>query len=219
MRKVIAGVMMSLDGVMQSPGGPDEDPTGGFKFGGWTWAYDDEVFGRALSKWFDASYELLLGRKTYEIFAAYWPYHDDHFIGARFNKATKYVATSSTLPLTWQNSAAIHDAVRDVARLKQQDGPPLLTQGSSGLLQSLLKADLIDEFRLSIFPLTLGRGKRLFGEGSIPCGLKLIESEVSTTGVMINTYGRSGSVQTDASHTDAPSPEELQRRARMKRED
>jgi dihydrofolate reductase len=219
MRKVIAGVMMSLDGVMQAPGAPEEDPTGGFKFGGWVFPHFDEVLGQAMDKSFGAPFDLLLGRKTYEIFAAHWPYAGaDDPIARRFNEVTKYVATRSKTPLTWRNSTPLHDAARDVARLKQQDGPVLLTQGSTVLLQSLLEADLIDEFRVSIFPVILGRGKRLFGEGAIPAGLKLTESKVSTTGVTMNTYVRAGDVETGSFAQQDPSKEELQRRERLQRE-
>jgi dihydrofolate reductase len=219
MRKVIAGVMMSLDGVMQAPGGSEEDPTNGFKFGGWVFPHFDEVLGQAMDKSFGAPFDLLLGRKTYEIFAAYWPYVGaDDPIGQRFNAVTKYVATTSKAPLTWQNSVALHDAVPDVARLKQQDGPVLLTQGSTALLQSLLKADLIDEFRVSLFPVILGKGKRLFGEGTIPAGLELTESNVSTTGVTINTYVRAGDVTTGSFAQQDPSKGELERRERLKKE-
>lgn len=219
MRKVIAGVMMSLDGVMQAPGGPEEDPTGGFNFGGWVFPHFDEVLGQAMDKSFGAPFDLLLGRKTYEIFAAHWPHVGaDDPIGQRFNEVTKYVATTSAGPLTWQNSVAIHDAARDVARLKREDGPVLLTQGSSALLQSLLKADLVDEFRLSIFPVILGRGKRLFGEGTIPGGLKLVDSTVSTTGVTINTYVRAGKVETGSFALPEPTTEELQRREHLKKD-
>ncbi|HEU4604252.1 MAG TPA: dihydrofolate reductase family protein [Steroidobacteraceae bacterium] len=218
MRKLIASVMMSLDGVMQSPGGPEEDPTHGFRFGGWTWAFSDDVFGQELMKLFSAPFDLLLGRKTYEIFSAYWAHHDENPIGKRFNSVTKYVATTSNMSLAWRNSVAIHDAARDVANLKQQDGPALLTQGSSNLLQSLLKADLIDEFRVSIFPLILGSGKRMFAEGALPAGLKLIDTKVSSTGVLINTYARAGDIKTDASPLQNPSPEELQRRKRWSKE-
>jgi dihydrofolate reductase len=219
MRKVIAGVMMSLDGIMQAPGGPEEDPTGGFKFGGWVWPHFDEAGGEAMDKSFSTPFDLLLGRKTYEIFAAYWPYQGpDDPIGKRFNEVTKYVATHSHTPLQWQNSVALHDAVHDVARLKQEEGPALLTQGSTVLLQSLLKADLIDEFRVMLFPVILGQGKKLFGEGTIPVGLKLTESTVTPSGVTINTYVRSGGVQTGSFGSDSPSKEELQRRERMKQE-
>ena len=220
MRKVIAGAMMSLDGVMQAPGGPEEDPTGGnFKFGGWVWPHFDEVGGAAMDKSFRTPFDLLLGRKTYEIFAAYWPYQGpDSPIGGLFNKVTKYVATHSDTPLAWENSVALHDAVREVTRLRQEEGPALLTQGSTVLLQSLLEADLIDEFRLMIFPVILGHGKRLFGEGTIPAGLKLTESTVTPSGVTINTYVRSGEVKTGSMGPDNPSKEELQRRERMKKE-
>lgn len=219
MRKVIAGMMMSLDGVIQAPGGPEEDPTGGFPFGGWVFPHFDEVLGEAMDKSFGTPFDLLLGRRTYEIFAAHWPYVGaDDPIGQLFNKVTKYVATRSKARLTWQNSVAIHDAAADVARLKQQDGPDLLTQGSGDLLQSLLKADLVDEFRLSIFPVILGSGKRLFEAGVSPAGLKLIESRVSTTGVVIATYARAGAVKTGSFALQEPSREELQRRERMKKD-
>ena len=139
MRKVITGAFLSLDGVMQAPGGPEEDPTGGFKFGGWVWPHTDEVFGQALDKMFGQPFDLLLGRKTYEIFAAHWPYgeggeHDS--IAKLFNSTTKYVATRSTMNLTWTGSVVLHDATADVARLKREDGPALVTQGSSDLIQS-----------------------------------------------------------------------------------
>jgi dihydrofolate reductase len=154
--------MLSLDGVMQAPGAPQEDPTGGFRFGGWTVLYwDDDAMGEFMGSMFGTPFDLLLGRKTYEIFAAYWPDHDDNPIGKAFNAARKYVATSSREPLTWHNSVAIHDPAKDVAKLKQQDGPALLTQGSTVLLQTLLENDLVDELQLLMFPLVLGQGKRL----------------------------------------------------------
>jgi len=217
MRRVIAGVMMSLDGVMQAPGGPEEDPNG-FKFGGWVWPHFDEAGGEEMDKWFSQPFDLLLGRRTYDIFAAYWPYQaPDNPIRVAFDKATKYVATSSKAALTWQNSIALHDAVREVARLKQQDGPALLTQGSTVLLHSLLSAGLVDEFRISMFPVVLGSGKKLFAEGSAPVGLKLTESLVTPSGVTMNTYVRDGEVKT-GSLPDNPSAVELERRERMKKE-
>ncbi|HEY8554111.1 MAG TPA: dihydrofolate reductase family protein [Burkholderiales bacterium] len=167
MRKIVAAVFVSLDGVMQAPGGPEEDPMGGFELGGWTFHYFDEAMGRRLDETFSAPFELLLGRRTYEIFAAHWPYAPaDDPIGKVFNATRKYVVTSSREPLTWQNSTAIRgDVVAEIRRLKEQDGPMLLLQGSSELIQTLLSNGLIDEFRLMIFPLVLGRGKRLFGDG------------------------------------------------------
>ena len=197
MRKLGCGAQLSLDGVKQAPGGPQEDPTGGFQFGGWSVPYwDDAALGQFMASMFDSPYELLLGRKTYEIFEGYWPDHDDDPIGKAFNAARKYVATSSREPLTWHNSVAIHDAAKDVAKLKQQDGPTLLTQGSTVLLQTLLKHDLVDELQLVVFPLVLSKGKRLFGDGAIPAALKVVESNVSTKGVIMTRYRRDGAVKT-----------------------
>ena len=220
MRKVVAATFLSLDGVMQAPGGPDEDPTGDFTLGGWTVNYWDAVTREAMAETFSEPFDLLLGRKTYEIFAAYWPYVDkDDAIGSLFNPATKYVASRSTQPLAWQNSVAIKgDVTAAVKKLKQGDGPVLLLQGSGDLIQTLLAADLIDEFRLLIFPLLLGRGKRLFGKGAMPAALKLTKSKVSTTGVTINTYVREGEITTGSFAAQEPSAAEIERRARMARE-
>jgi dihydrofolate reductase len=218
MRKVVAATFVSLDGVMQAPGGPEEDPTGGFAHGGWTFHHWDDAMGQVMDKVFSAPFDLLLGRKTYEIFAAHWPYLEGDPLAAAFNAATKYVATRSTQQLTWKNSVALADASREVARLKQLDGPTLLIQGSSNLIQSLLKSDLIDEFTLLIFPVVLGRGKKLFGEGAIPVGLKLVASRVATTGVVMNTYIRSGDVSTGSFALAAPTEAELARRRRMQAE-
>jgi dihydrofolate reductase len=221
MRKVIAGTFVSLDGVMQAPGGPEEDPTGGFKYGGWTAPYFDETVGQSMGEILSAPYDLLLGRKTYEIFAAHWPYQEnseDGDIAKVFNRVTKYVATKSSAPLTWQNSVALHDAAAEVARLKQEDGPDLLIQGSSGLVQTLLENDLIDQFSLLVFPVLLGPGKRLFGEGTKARELKLVSSKTSPSGVTMNTYTPSGQVKTGSFAHQGPSEEEKARRERMKRE-
>lgn len=221
MRKVVAAVFVSLDGVMQAPGGPEEDPTQSFKFGGWTfpfWADGDPVLDQAMGALFGTPYDLLLGRKTYEIFAAYWPYAKDNPIGDAFNSTRKYVATSAREPLTWNNSVALHDAVVEVAKLKQQDGPLLLIQGSSGLIQSLLYAGLIDEFRLMIFPVLLGKGKKLFAEGTQPVALQLVDSKLSKNGVTLNTYHPDGAVKTGSFAHEEPSEAELARRSKMKRE-
>jgi dihydrofolate reductase len=193
MRKVVAAAFVSLDGVMQAPGGPEEDPTGGFTQGGWTATYWDEIMGQSMDI-FGGPFDLLLGRKTYEIFAAHWPYVTDDPIGEAFTACTKYVATSSAAPLTWANSKALHDPVAEVTRLKQAEGPVLLTQGSSQLLQALIAAGLVDEFRLMTFPVVLGRGKKLFGEGLPAFALTLADSKVSTTGVTIATYLPAGAV-------------------------
>jgi len=220
MRNIVAGAFVSLDGVMQAPGGPPEDPTGGFRYGGWTVSYWDEPMGRFMDECFSRPFSLLLGRKTYEIFAAHWPFvGEDDPIGKAFNEATKYVATSSTAPLSWKNSVALNgDAAAEIARLKQGDGPVLLTQGSSVLLQTLLAQDLIDEFRLLTFPLVLGPGKRLFGQGTTAGALKLTESKVSTTGVTMGVYTRAGDVKLGSFELPQPSDAELARREKMLRE-
>ena len=221
MRKVIATAFVSLDGVMQAPGGPEEDPTGGFKYGGWTAPYFDEEGGQIMREVFSKPFDLLLGRKTYEIFAAYWPYAEggeDNFIAKPFNKTRKYVVTHSSVPLTWNNSVAIHDAAVDVAKLKRENGPDLLTQGSSVLMQTLLEHGLIDEINLLIFPVVLGSGKRFFADGAKGTALKLERSKTTPSGVTVNTYTQAGAVKTGSFGPDKPSDAELKRRERMKRE-
>ncbi|MDB5721981.1 MAG: bifunctional deaminase-reductase domain protein [Alphaproteobacteria bacterium] len=220
MRKIVAAAFVSLDGVMQAPGGPSEDPTGGFAFGGWSVNHWDEAMGQFMGRMFAAPFDLLLGRKTYEIFAAHWPYVDkDDPIGPLFDSVTKYVATSSAEPLSWANSVSLGgDAAGAVAELRRGEGPMLLTQGSSVLLQTLLGHDLIDEFRLLTFPLLLGRGKRLWGEGTRPRGLRLVESQVSTTGVTMAVYERAGEISTGSFQLAEPTEAEIARQARMKRE-
>ncbi|MBA5801926.1 dihydrofolate reductase family protein [Rhizobium changzhiense] len=220
MRKLVTAAFVSLDGVMQAPGAPQEDPTGGFTLGGWTVNYWDEQMGKFMDGIFNDPFALLLGRKTYEIFAAYWPFVGaDDPIGKAFNAATKYVATTSKEPFTWENTVALRgDVAAEIARLKQEDGPDLLTQGSSGLLQTLLAHDLIDELRLLTFPLILGPGKRLFGEGAKPEALKLSANSLSTTGVVMSVYERAGEVKTGSFGMTEPSEAEIARRERMKRE-
>jgi dihydrofolate reductase len=221
MRKVITGAFVSLDGVMQAPGGPEEDPTGGFKLGGWVVPYIDEVFGEEIDLLFGQPFDLLLGRKTYEIFAAHWPYAEggeNDFIAKRFNSVTKYVATRSNMELTWRGSVALHDAVADVARLKRADGPALVTQGSSDLIQTLLASDLIDEIRTFTFPILLGKGKKLFGSGAKPVAFKLTDSKVSGKGVSISRYERAGEVVPGDFAMDPPTAAEIARRAKMKNE-
>lgn len=220
MRKVVTAAFVSLDGVMQAPGGPEEDPTGGFAHGGWVFPHFDDATGQTIGETLADDYDLLLGRKTYEIFAAYWPYvAEDDPIGKAFNAATKYVATRSPGPLAWQNSVALRgDAAEAVAELKRHNGPTLLLQGSGDLIQTLLAADLIDEFRLMTFPILLGRGKRLFGRGVVPAGLTLVRSQASATGVVMSTYVRSGEVATGSFAQIEPSAAELARRQRMQRE-
>lgn len=221
MRKLVAAAFVSLDGVMQAPGGPTEDPTGGFDLGGWTVNYWDESMGQFMEETLSAPFDLLLGRKTYEIFAAHWPFveGEDKPMGELFNGVTKYVATSSRQPLTWQNSVNLGpDVPGEIARLKQGDGPTLLTQGSSVLLQTLLEHDLIDEIRLLTFPLLLGPGKRLFGPGTRPGALKLTASKQSSTGVVMSVHERAGAISTGSFALAEPSAAEEARQDRMKRE-
>lgn len=221
MRKVITGAFVSLDGVMQAPGGPEEDPTRGFKLGGWVVPYADEVFGQAIDEMFAQPFDLLLGRKTYEIFAAHWSYAeggDYDSIARRFNSVTKYVVTRSSMELTWKGSVALHDAAADVARLKREDGPALVTQGSSDLIQTLLANDLIDEIRTFTFPIVLGNGKKLFGEGAKPAAFKLVDNKVTKAGITIALYQRAGAVVTGDYAMNPPTPAEVARRERVKRE-
>ena len=216
MRKIIAATFVSLDGVMQAPGGPEEDPVGGFKFGGWTFYYFDEVAGTAMEELFSKPFDLLLGRRTYDIFAAYWPYQKDPIADA-FNPATKYVATHRPDSLTWQNTQSLGpDVVARLKELKQEEGPDLLIQGSGNLIQTLLANGLIDEIRLMIFPLLLGKGKRLFGDGAMPAAFKLAKSEASTTGVIMATYERGGEIKTGSFAMERPSEAELERRKNWK---
>jgi dihydrofolate reductase len=195
MRKVIVLTFMTLDGVMQAPGGPDEDISGGFKFGGWIVPYSDEVMGNVMAKQMKQPFSLLLGRKTYDIFASYWPEHENNW--PRINAVIKYVAShNQTLRLDWENSVLLAGSVAgEVKKLKEQDGPNLHVYGSSTLVQTLLKNDLVDELWLKIFPITLGKGKHLFAEGATPASFALIDSQVSPKGVIIASYKRVGDVQ------------------------
>jgi dihydrofolate reductase len=221
MRKVITGAFISLDGVMQAPGGPKEDPTRGFKLGGWVVPHMDDVLRQAIGEMLSEHFDLLLGRKTYEIFAAHWPYAEagpDDLIARQFNSITKYVATRSSMELTWRGSVALHDAAADVARLRNEVGPHLLTQGSSELIQTLLAHDLIDEIRVFTFPIVLGVGKKLFAEAAKPAAFNLVDSKVTPRGVMIGRYERAGAVKTGDYAMDPPTPAEKARRERMERE-
>jgi len=213
MRKLVVNTFMSLDGVMQSPGGPDEDPTGGFAYGGWGANYfDDEMMERVSES---GPYELLLGRGTYEIFAAHWPY-DEGPIADQLNSTRKHVASRTLDSVDWNNSTLITGGVAEyVAELKRQDGPEIQVHGSVGLIQTLLEHDLIDEYRLWIFPLVLGKGKRFFGAGTIPGGMKLVDSAVSKTGVTINTYERAGDIDLGSFEFDEPTEAEMERRKRL----
>jgi dihydrofolate reductase len=227
MRKIVAGAFVSLDGVMQAPGGPDEDPTGGFEYGGWATTHWDDVIGAAMAETFAAPFDLLLGRKTYDIFAAHWPYVEtdptksafdklNSDIAATFNAITKYVATHSPDTLSWQNSRSLgSDVVATLRALKKEDGPDLLTQGSTELLQTLLANDLVDELRLIIFPIVLGKGKRLFGNGAVPAAFRLTRSTTSPRGVLIVSYERAGEIETGSFALTTPTEAELERRKHL----
>ena len=222
MRKIIVGAMVSMDGVMQAPGGPTEDPTEGFKFGGWQMPYFDQEFGEELDRVFKEKFDLLLGRKTYEIFAAYWPYYDENAshgsIAKLFNEIKKYaVSRSGEVDTSWQGSVLFRD-IAEVKRLKQEDGPNLVTQGSTELVHALLANDLVDAMSIFTMPVVLGGGKKLFADGSAPHSFKLTGSRVSSTGVLIGHYERDGEIKIDDAALGSPSKREIARQERMKRE-
>ena len=196
MRKLVVSTFVTLDGVMQAPGGPEEDPAGGFAHGGWTVHYFDEKVGQFMGDFMGKPFDLVLGRKTYEIFAAYWPTSQEE--GAEpLNNAKKYVASRTLQKVDWVNSSLLKgDVVQEIKKLKQQDGPELQVHGSQDLLQTLLKHNLIDEMRVLIFPVTVGSGKRLFGEGTLPAGLKLVDCKTSDSGVIMAVYAAAGELKT-----------------------
>jgi dihydrofolate reductase len=198
MRNIIAITQVTLDGVMQSPGGPEEDPRNGFTHGGWAMPFVDDAGSQAIDEIIVGEFDMLLGRRTYEIFAAYWPNQgDDNPIAKAFNKATKYVVTRSLDHLGWETSLHMGgDVVDEVRRLKASDGPALHIWGSGELLQTLIAAELVDEYRIWVFPLVLGEGKRLFESSVPPRGLTLVETRSTPKGVLINTYRSAGPVKT-----------------------
>lgn len=217
MRKLIASSFVLLDGVMQAPGGPMEDPMGGFALGGWTFTYWDEIMGRSMSGFDGKGRDLLLGRKTYEIFEAHWPYQpaaDPTAIA--LNAAKKYVVSRTLTTLGWNNSTLVDGEVTSaVAKLKSQNGNDLQIIGSANLIQTLQASSLIDEYNIWTFPVVLGRGKRLFESTSKAGALRLMNSQVSSTGVLLNTYVPVGPVPTGSFVADQPSALELTRRAKM----
>ncbi len=195
MRKVVVLTFVSLDGVMQAPGGPTEDTTGDFTLGGWTVPYFDEVLGNVMTEQMGEPFDLLLGRKTFEIFASYWPHHEEE--GAGINRATKYVASTTLERHEWRKTVILEGDVEDaVQQLKQEDGPDLQVHGSANFIQTLLEYDLVDELWLKIFPVVLGKGKRLFGSGAIPAAFTMVESKSSPSGVIIANFKRAGEVKT-----------------------
>ena len=222
MRKIIVGAFVSMDGVMQAPGGPWEDPTKGFKLGGWMLPFFDREFGEEVNRLFNEKFDLLLGRKTYEIFAAYWPYYDENAphggIAKLFRDVTKYaVSRSGEVDTSWQGSVLLRD-ISDVKRLKQEDGPNLVTQGSTELVHALLADDLVDAMKIFTVPVVLGGGKKLFADGSVSHTYKLTRSRVSSSGLMIAHYERDGEVKIGDTALDKPSEREAARQERIKRE-
>ena len=195
MRKLIVSTFLTLDGVMQAPGGPEEDDSGGFVLGGWSVNHWDEQMGQIMDEAMSMPFDLVLGRKTYDIFAAYWPHATDEAVAKPLNDATKHVASRGHPTLEWSRSMLIQgDAAEGIAKLKEEDGPELQVHGSGNLIQTLMRHNLVDRYRLWVFPLVIGSGKRLFSDGTIPSGLKLVDSKVSTTGVVIGTYEPAGEI-------------------------
>ncbi len=222
MRKIIVGAQVSLDGVMQAPGGPTEDPTKGFKFGGWAMTGFGEEFGEEIGHLFAEKFDLLLGRKTYEIFAGYWPYYEEDAshgsIAKLFKGIKKYaVSRSGEVDTSWAGSVLLRD-IADVRRLRQEDGPNLITQGSTELVHALLANDLVDGMSIFTVPVVLGSGKRLFADGSAPHSFKLTRSRVSPKGLMVGHYERAGDVKTGDAPLGFVTERETARQKRMKRE-
>src|SRR5258705_4313055 len=221
MRKIVVGAFVSMDGVMQAPGGPTEDPTKGFKFGGWEMPYFAQESREELDRVFK-NFDLLLGRKTYETFAAYWPYYYENAphsgIAKLFNEIKKYaVSRSGEVDTSWQGSVLLRD-IADVKRLKQEDGPNLVTQGSTELVHALFANDLVDAMSIFTVPVVLGGGKKLFADGSAPHSFKLTSSRVSPNGLIVGHYERGGEIKIGDTALDSPSELEIARQTRMKRE-
>ena len=220
MRNIVVGTFLSLDGVMQAPGGPEEDPTGGFVHGGWSVNHWDDLMMQYMAETLSMPFDLLLGRKTYEIFAAHWPYVTDDPLADRLNGATKYVVSSTLGSAEWSNSTVIGgDVPEQIARLKEQAGPEIQVPGSGELIQTLLKHGLVDVYRLWIFPVLLGSGKRLFADGTTPTGLRMVDTRTSTTGVIIATYERAGELAHGSFAFDEPTQAEVERRQRLSDDD
>ncbi len=219
MRKLVINTFVTLDGVMQAPGGPEEDPAGGFKSGGWSFHYWDDLMGQVMDESMSKPFDLLLGRKTYEIFAAHWPHVKNDPAGDKLNASIKYVVSRTLKKAEWNNSFLIkNNIVKEIENLKEREGPEIQVHGSSNLIQTLIKENLIDEFRLWIFPVTVGKGKKLFGEGIIPSSFKLISTRISKTGVIISTYEPGGELKTGSFALDKPSEEEIVRRKKQAKE-
>jgi dihydrofolate reductase len=204
MRRLITNTFLTLDGVMQAPGGPEEDESGSFALGGWSVNYWDDEMGTVMGEIMGHPFDLLLGRRTYDIFAAFWPNATDNPGAKPLNDATKYVVSRGRPELTWAESVLIEgDAAEGIAELKRQDGPELQVHGSANLLQTLLRHNLVDEFHLWTFPVVIGSGKRLFADGTVPAALRLVDNTVSTTGVVIGTYQPAGEIVTGSFPPDS----------------
>jgi dihydrofolate reductase len=218
-RNIVVGTFLSLDGVMQAPGGPEEDPTGGFVHGGWSVNYWDDLMGQRMDESIIKPFDLLLGRKTYEIFAAHWPHVSGEPMADALNRATKYVVSTTLDTAEWRNSVLIRPGERDVPeqirRLKEQDGPEIQVHGSGQLIQTLLRHDLVDRYRLMIFPVLIGSGKRLFADGTIPAGLRLVETKTSPSGVIMATSERAGAIDYGSFALEEPTEAEVERRRRL----
>ncbi len=217
MRKIIVTTFMTMDGVLQAPGGPDEDRTGGFEWGGWQFTYSDETADQAIMKILEADFDLLLGRRTYEIFAAYWPYQKD-FIGEKFNRIRKYVAATSPVDTSWQNTIVLKDAVSELKKLKAEDGPNFLVHGSSRLIQTLLANRLVDVLHTVIYPITIGKGKKLFEEGTQPQEWKVTEASVTPGGVFIASYSPGEKLKKGSALPGKVSDAEMARRKKWAQE-
>jgi dihydrofolate reductase len=216
MRELVVQTFLTVDGVMQAPGGPEEDPTSGFAHGGWSVNYWDGAMEETVGKAMTPPIDLLLGRKTYEIFAAHWPYTDEPGADV-LNNATKHVASRTLETLEWSNSRLLEDEVAvAVPRLKAEEGPELQVHGSADLIQTLLAHDLIDEFRLWIFPVVVGPGKRLFGDRTQAGALELVNSKTSSTGVVMTTYRRAGAIEEGSFALEEPTEAEIKRRQSIK---
>ena len=216
MRKIVVNSFVTLDGVMQAPGGPEEDPTGNFKFGGWSFNYWDEMMGKTMGEFMDKPFELLLGRKTYEIFAAHWPYVKDDPTADKFNSTKKYVVSKTLNKLNWNNSHLIKNNVfEEIGKLKGQKGPELQVHGSSNFIKTLVNSKLVDLFNIWTFPVTVGKGKQLFGEGTNASNLKLVDIKSSNTGVIIATYQPAGELKMGSFALENETEEELARRKKL----
>ena len=212
MRKLVVNTFVTLDGVMQAPGGPEEDPTGNFKYGGWSFNLWDEMMENFMSEFMLSPFELLLGRRTYEIFAAHWPYIKDDPVADKFNAIKKYVVSKTVNKLDWKNSFLIKDnVVHEIGKLKEQDGPELQVHGSGNLIKTLVERNLVDLFNIWTFPVVVGRGKQMFGEGTKASCLKLVDVRSSSTGVIIASYRPGGKLKTGSFALDKPAEAEIER--------